>query len=163
MNGTEPRSLPDPPWTRSASLALAALVVGALVSLTWLVHPYFDITTDGSIYILTTESLLAGEGYSYLGDPFIVRPPGFSALLLPVLAAFGRDFYALNLYVSLFGVLAIALVFVYARPRTGTAVAFALGAAVWLNPQFQRLCTQVMSDVPGAALMLLCLGSPETR
>ncbi len=162
VNGREPPS--EPPWTLRSTLALTFLVVGAALSLIWLVHPHFDITTDGSIYILTAESLLAGNGYTYLGEPFIVRPPGFSVLLMPVLGAFGTNFYALNLYVGLFGVLLVSTVFLYARPRVGVPVAFAIAGALWLNPTLQRLSTQVMSDVPGSAFMLLCLiVEPWTR
>ncbi len=157
VNGREPQSPSEPVWTPRATLALTVLVLGATVSLIWLVHPLFDITTDGSIYILTAQSLLEGNGYTYLGEPFIVRPPGFSVLLIPVLGVFGTNFYALNLYVGLFGVLLVSTVFLYARPRVGVPVAFAIAAALWLNPSLQRLSTQVMSDVPGSAFMLLCL------
>ena len=66
-----------PRWDRSATLALLALTTTTLVSLAWLVLPYFEISNDASLYILTAKSLLAGEGYSYLGQPFIIRPPGF--------------------------------------------------------------------------------------
>jgi hypothetical protein len=47
--------------------------------LLWTVHPWYDATNDGSMYIATARALLAGEGYSYLGSPFLIRPPGFSA------------------------------------------------------------------------------------
>jgi len=145
------------PWTRKASFALLALLAGAFLSLPWLVHPHFDATNDGAVYILTAKAMLSGEGYAYLGLPFTLRPPGFSALLAPVLAAAGTNFTALNLLVSLTGVACAALFYVWARPRLGTAVSFALAAALWLNPGFERLATQVMSDVPGAALMLASL------
>jgi hypothetical protein len=58
---------------------------------------------------------------------------------------------------SLFGVVCIALLFVYLRPRLGVTLSVSVALAVWLNPSFQRWSTQVMSDVPGAALMLSCL------
>lgn len=144
-------------WTRAERGALAALAALLLASLPFTVHPWYDPTNDGSMYLLTARSLLAGEGYAYLGEPFRLRPPGFPALLVPVLALFGTSFAALNAYVSLWGVATALLLFAFLRPRTGWPTALALALAVWVNPGFQRLCNQVMSDVPSAALFLACL------
>ncbi len=149
-----------PAWDRRATIALAALVAIALASLAWLVHPWYeasDETNDASIYIACAKSMLAGQGYAYLGEPFTVRPPGFAALIAPLLAWRGLDFRALNLLVSLFGVVLVALLFVHARARIGTLLAFLVAAAVWFNDGFRALCCQVMSDVPGAALLVACL------
>lgn len=145
------------PWSSRASVALAALIAGGLLSLIWLAHPYFEVRTDNSRYILLAGSLLAGEGYSYMGDPFTVQMPGFSLLLLPILAVWGTDFQALNLYGCLYGLACVALLFVYWRPRLGMLVSFCLAAAVWLSPGFQWLCHLVMSDVPGATGLVGCL------
>jgi hypothetical protein len=145
-----------PPWTRGASIALAALILGAGITLAIYVHPYFDATNDGAVYILTAESLLDGEGYTYLDRPLTLRPPGYAVALMPLLAVAGMDFYILNMLTALFGVGCVALLFVHLRPTLGTAISFAVAAAVWLNPGFERLTTQVMSDVPGATLMVLC-------
>jgi hypothetical protein len=145
------------PWTATEKVALFALIVGSSASLIWLVHPYHDLPFDASVYILTAQAILSGEGYSYLGEPFTLRPPGFPLLLTPVLALFGSQPLALNLWASLFGVSCVALLFVYFRPRLGVPLSVAVALAVWLNPSFQRWSTQAMSDVPGAALMLGCL------
>ena len=54
------------------------LVVAALGSLPWLVHRFTDPVLhvgDGAIYQLTAYSLLAGEGYTYLGEPVSTGPP----------------------------------------------------------------------------------------
>jgi 4-amino-4-deoxy-L-arabinose transferase-like glycosyltransferase len=133
------------------------LLAGAALSLVWLVHPYYDATNDGSMFIATTRSLLDGAGYSMVGEPFVMRPPGFSILLLPVMGSFGTDFLALNVYVSLYGVMAVGLLFVYLRPQLGSAVSAALAVTVWLNPGFRELSTQVLSDIPGVAFLLLGL------
>jgi 4-amino-4-deoxy-L-arabinose transferase-like glycosyltransferase len=148
------------PWDRKATIVLFALVLACAASLLGLVHPWYEATretADGSIYLVCARSLLAGEGYSVLGQPFTVRPPGFSLLLAPVLALRGLDFQALNLLVASFGVLAAACLFVLARPSLGDAGAAALALVLWLNPGFRHLSNQVMSDVPGLALALACL------
>lgn len=147
-------------WNRRATWTLAALVLGCALSLIWLVHPWYEAsgeTNDASIYLACAKSLLAGDGYSYLGDPFTLRPPGFSVLLLPVLALRGVDFHALNLLIASFGVLAVACLFVHQQRRLGTLLAFAVAASLWLNPGFEHYCNRVMSDVPGTALLLLGL------
>src|SRR5262245_10650790 len=92
-----------------SSLLLLASALGA--SLPFLVHPWYAPSGDASLYIATSQALLAGEGYSYLGEPFVVRPPGFSLLLAPVLATRGLDFHALNLLVALCGLIAALLLF----------------------------------------------------
>lgn len=139
------------------ALPLVVLAAALLGSLFWFVHPFYDPVKDGSLYVLTARSLATGEGYSLYGVPFIVRPPGFSALLVPILASCGTSFLALNLFVSLWGVLALALLFALIRTRIGTGSALALCGLIWVSPGWQRLCNQVLSDVPGMALILACL------
>ncbi len=143
--------------TRLARLVPWLPAVPLLASLFWLVHPWYDPTNDGSMYIATARSLLAGEGYRYLGIPFLIRPPGFSCLIAPVLWLRGTDFFALNLLVSLFGALGAILFHVHLRERLGPVLSWFLAAALWLNPGYQRLCNQVMSDIPGWTCLLLCL------
>jgi len=147
-------------WDKPSRLAFAILIVGACASLIWLVHPYYEATTgtnDGSMYILSAKALLAGEGYAYLGQPFTVRPPGMSVLIAPLIAWRGLDYHALHLLVSLFGVAAIGLLFVLVRPRLGTWIAFLFAVSVWVNPAYRHMSNQVMSDVPGVALLIGCL------
>jgi len=140
--------------TRALAVALAA---AAALSLLWSVQTHWDPRPDAARYILAARSLARGEGYAYWGVPFTLRPPGFSALLAPLLLWRGLDFTALNLFVSLVGVLACVLFYLLLAPRAGAPVAAAAAAALWLNPLFQRLCNQVMSDVPGLAVALAAL------
>ena len=147
-------------WTRSAILLCLALAAAAVTSTAWLVHPWYDTTTganDTSVYVLCAQALLRGEGYSYLGHPFLLRPPGFSALLVPALAAFGLDFHALNLYVALWGVACVVLLAVFLRQRIGTALALGAALLAWTNPLFQTFCSRLMSDVPATAVLVLAL------
>ena len=135
----------------------AVFVTCLFASLFYFVHPWYDMTVDGSVYIVTARSLAAGEGYRYLGEPFQVRPPGFPLLIVPFLAGLKHDFFAINFFVGCFGAAGVLLLFWQARPRLGFGLALLTAAAVWLNPNYQRLSTQVMSDVPGTTLLLLCL------
>ncbi|MFN0245012.1 MAG: ArnT family glycosyltransferase [Planctomycetota bacterium] len=146
-----------PPWTRATTLAFAAFLGALIVSTLWLVHPYFEAVNDAAIYMLCAKSMLAGDGYSYLGQPFIIRPPGFSVLIAPLVAWRGFDFQVLNAYVTLWGVAGVALLFVLFRPWLGTLCALCAATCVWLNPAYRSLSNQAMSDVPGIALLLACL------
>jgi hypothetical protein len=145
-------------WSGVESLVFAVFVIGIVASLFFLVHPWYDRTNDGSTYLITARSIASGEGYTYLDALFRVRPPGFSALLaLFVGGEGGTSFAALNWMVSLFGVAGVVLLYLYQRAYVGWVLALMTSAAVWLNPGYQRLCNQVMSDVPGIALLLACL------
>jgi len=144
--------------TRAERVGVALAVVLLLASLTVTVHPWYDRSNDGSIYVATARSLVAGDGYTYLGIPFLPRPPGFAVLLAPLVAAFGTSFPAFNLFVSLFGLAGVVLLYALQRRALGPVLAGLVALALWLNPDYQRLCNQVMSDVPGATLMLACLG-----
>lgn len=152
---------PDPdqvPWDRSTKIVFFALAAVLLASLPWLVHPYYEAnieTNDASMYILSAEALLSGQGYAYVGQPFTVRPPGMSVLLAPILAWRGLDFGAMHLLVNLFGAAGILALFAWIRPRVGAFVAAALGLLVWLNPGFRHFSNEVMSDVPGVALTIV--------
>lgn len=144
------------PWSRIDRIGFGAFAAVVLLSLAWLSHPWFDATPDAIPYIATARSLAAGSGYSYLGAPFQIRPPGFS-LLIASLVAPDPEFRALNLLVGLFGAAGVLLLALFLRPRLGMPLAILAGLCVWLNPGYQRLCNQVMSDIPGMALILGCL------
>ena len=144
------------PWSPAAKWTLAALLVLSLGSLFYLTHAAYDPANDAALYVLTARAIAAGEGYSYLGAPFVIRPPGWSLLLAP-LAGHPTNFGLLNAIVGVWAVACIGLMFAFCRPRLGVVVSAAVAIAVWLNPLFRQLSTQIMSDVPGAALMFLAL------
>jgi hypothetical protein len=145
-------------WSSTERTFFALFVAGLLASLLLFVHPWYDRTNDGSTYLITARALAAGEGYTYLGELFRVRPPGFSALLsLFVGGEGGTSFALLNGLVSLFGAAGVVLLYLHQRPYLGWVLALGTSIAVWLNPGYQRLCNQIMSDVPGLALLLACL------
>ena len=79
----------EPGWDRPSRFLLAALALLMLASLPFLVQSFYEVsdeTNDASMYILSAQALLGGEGYAYLGQPFIARPPGMSLLLAPLVA-----------------------------------------------------------------------------
>jgi len=148
------------PTPRLGWVLRAVLVLVVLASLPWSVHPWYDATNDGSMYVATSRALAAGQGYTYNEAPFLIRPPGFAYLLAPLVRWRGTDFFAWNLYVSLWGALGVLLFQCWARVRLGELLACVAALVLWFNPGYQRLCTQVMSDVPGWTLLVaLFLGA----
>ena len=157
-NGHDSReSLWPVPLSKTERAVIGLFALGALASLPFLVHPWYETKVDASIYIASARSLLAGDGYRYLGEAFTVRPPGFSVMIAFVLGIFGTNFHALNLFVAASGVATVVLLVLLIRPRLGTPVALGVGLAVWMIAAFQRLCNLVLSDVPGSALLLTVL------
>ncbi len=136
---------------------LLVLLLGTLASLPFTVQDFWDARPDAARYLLAARSLADGHGYTVMGEPFRLRPPGFSATLAPLVAWRGFDFALLNLLVSLTGVAAVVLLNLLVLPRAGAWIALGVAAVAWLNPQLQALCNQVMSDVPALALALLAL------
>jgi 4-amino-4-deoxy-L-arabinose transferase-like glycosyltransferase len=142
-------------WARRAAWGLLVAILGT--SLVFTVHPWYDPTNDGSMYIAAARSLAAGEGYRYLGIPFVIRPPGFPWLLAPLVALRGTDFYAFNLAVSVSGALGVLAFHLLLRARLGLVLGTLVPLVLWFNPGYQRLCNQVMGDVPGWTLLVACL------
>jgi hypothetical protein len=147
--GARPGGSPGP-W-------LAVLLLGATATLPWTVQRHWDAKPDAATYLLAARSLARGEGYRVLGAPFTLRPPGWSAILAPVVAWRGFDFAAINLVEGLVGVVAVVLLYLLLRPRLGDPTACAVAATTWLAPRFQQLCNQALSDVPGLAAALAAL------
>jgi hypothetical protein len=137
--------------------ALAVFLAALFSSLAVLVHPWYDPNNDSAMYIRTAQAIAAGEGYTFLGQPFIIRPPGFSVLISPIAGLFGINFHALNGFIALIGAAGIVLLYFYLRPRLGWIPAMLVSLAVWLNPAYQQFCNRVNPDVPGVAVLLGCL------
>ena len=144
-------------WSKAERIAFALLTACVLFSLLISVHPWLDLRDDASLYIVMARNLAAGDGYTYLGAPFQIRPPGFSLILAALIAAGQTSFFTFNLLVSLFGAAGVLLLYLHLRSRVGWQISVLTTLAVWLNPGYQGLCNQVKSDVPGLAFVLLCL------
>ena len=119
-----------PPASAAERVARWLAAAALAASLAYTVHPWFQSQADASLYVATARAIAAGEGYSYLGEPFVLRPPGLSLLMAPVIAARGVDFYALNLWVSSFGAAGVVLLALFSRPRLGTPLALATAGVV---------------------------------
>ncbi len=124
-------------------------------------QPEWSPRPDAARYLAAARALTRGEGYTYLGQPFTLRPPGFSVLLAPVTGLVGLDFRALEVFTGTTGLIAAAALFVLFRARLGGLLASAFTLWFWFLPERIRLCREIMADVPGFAALLLALVAVE--
>jgi 4-amino-4-deoxy-L-arabinose transferase-like glycosyltransferase len=145
--------------SRLAPAAAGAILLAYLLLcvLAW-VEPSWEPDWDGALYILTGRSLARGEGYTYLGRPFFVRPPGLAWGIAQVLPDGAFRALRLNRLIMAWAGLAVASAYFAVRglgPR-GTALAVALltGTSFLFASRFNR----VESEFPFMALLFLSFG-----
>jgi len=148
---------PEPTWNSRDALWLGGFLFLSLVSLFWLIHPWFHANPDAVTYLATTESLVRGEGYTWLGYPFKLRPPGFAVLIAPLVATSGLDFAMLNAFVGVMGSIAVTLLALLLRERLGIVLSVLVAISIWLHPNFRAFSNQIMSDVPFLAPLMATL------
>jgi len=158
----EPPTGKDGPHRARRWLApLALLVYAGFVLFPW-VEDSWRPEWDGGIYLLAARSLAEGDGYSYLGAPFFLRPPGLSWMLSFVAPGPDYDWTSLNRFFAAWAVAAVVAVFVYLRGKEKTRP-FALGCAlaVGTTPLFVRNLNWVLSEFPSLALFFFGLAALE--
>ena len=149
-----------------------ARVAFALVSLHLLLcaalfDPKIHTGGDSATYMLLAESLLrAGDGYSTQiapGPPEVHTkyPPGYPALLAPVVAAFGRNFVALKLLSVLLTAASTALFVVYARNGRTRASWILLALAFAVCPGVIDYSRWMLSEAAFLLVTLLALWQLE--
>lgn len=139
-------------------LPWAALGLYAVCGLALWVRTDWRPEWDSAIYLLLGRSLALGEGYTYLGQPFFLRPPGLSWALSGLVQPGGYDHELLNRLLFLAAVAVLAATLMVLRPRHGLAVAAAVVAVVGTSPLFLRQLNWVVAEFPFFALLLLSFG-----
>lgn len=153
---------------RALSIALLALLaVWSIVALTLLVEPAFGEYVDSAIYLLTAQSLAAGQGYTYLDHAFFVRPPGLSWLLQPLVAA-PLDHEALNRFMAACAVAAFAGVALALRRLHGALIGTLLALLFAISRLSVQSFNKLFAEFPFMALFfgalwLLMPAKGETR
>lgn len=138
------------PWVFFVLFALCGLIC-------W-VDPLWRPHWDSSLYLLTGKTLAAGAGYTYLGEPFFLRPPGFPWLLSLFVREDGTyDFLELNRVVLLFAAATLPAIYLAMRPEYGHWLAFAVAVLTATCPLFLRLLNGVMSDFPFVCLLFVAI------
>ena len=156
MSSIPPLNVSDRPATTPRRwfrlIALGSLGLYALLCVTVWAEESWRPHWDSATYLLTAKSLAAGEGYTYQGKPFFLRPPGFS-FLLSLFVEEGE--YDMKVVVrAVMATVAAAVVAIYFAVRTvyGPWTALAVALLTGVSPLFVRNFNWVLSDFPFAAL-----------
>ena len=147
------------PW--QVWLAPVLAVAYAVVALQSFTDARWRPEWDSGIYLLTARSLAAGEGYRYQGEPFFLRPPGFSAFLSLFLESGDSepryDFQRLNGLMALAAAAALLAVALALRPLLGAGWAAVAALLTFLSPGMVPQVGWVQSDLPYLAISYLAL------
>ena len=132
------------------------LLAYALCCALWWTRAAWIPEWDSAIYLLAARSLASGGGYTYLGSPFFLRPPGFSWVLSFFVVGPEIPFAHLNLVIMLFAAATVAAIYL-AFQKAGRWTALALALLSGTCPLFVRNFNLILSEFPFAALLFLSL------
>ena len=155
------RTLEDPRPKRRwwVLLTLVALVVYAILATTVWIDDQFRPQWDAACYVLTAQALATGEGYTYAGQPFFLRPPGTAYLISLFLAEDGSfDPLLLNRLIMVAAATSVAAIYFalsrYHRPWMALGVALLVGTC----PVVVSWFNYVLSEFPYLTLVFLGIG-----
>ena len=129
-----------------------------------LIAPHYFVGSfdDDASYILTARALLAGHGLTaHLANQTVVAgsyPPGYPALLVPLVWLWPHSFVPLRLFSVASYALLFPLLWVYlARRRVGSGVRVATLVVVALGPALATYGSMVMAETPFVDLLVVLL------
>ncbi|NNF39641.1 MAG: hypothetical protein HKN71_13300 [Gemmatimonadetes bacterium] len=145
-------------------LALALAQIWAL-RVTWHAAPHPG--GDNAGYVALAHSLATGQGYTELWDPaappHTKYPPVFPLLLAGAMAAGASTWAGLKTVPVLFGLLAVAATFLWARARRGVLWGGAVALLTGWSATLLYHAHYLLSDVPFVAFTLGALWLLEER
>jgi 4-amino-4-deoxy-L-arabinose transferase-like glycosyltransferase len=134
-------------WIGWISLLVLALYT-VLAVFVWY-DPGLRHQWDAALYILTAKSLLAGEGYTYLGQPFFLRPPGNAWLIAQFLGPGGGfDPSLLNRVMMVFAATSVVALFVLLRQQQRAWLALGAACLTGTCPGVVTWFNYVLADFP---------------
>jgi len=142
-------------WLRANHPPLILFAVAVLYACTWSAR--WEVKGDSAQYLLLSESLARGEGYSVGGLPHTYFPPGFPALLAGLRLLGVTEVVWLNLVMIVLHLLALWCGYLLLRRMTTPQNALlALVLAACSYPVFKGGAA-ILSDAPFALLILFGL------
>ena len=137
---------------------IAALSMVIAAGYAFLVARSQFLTGDPTFYVGLAESLVEGRGYTFMGVPHAMYPPGLPLVLAPFVAIGGPDLILLQAVVAVFALLSVAAVLFMFRewdPRLAVAV----GLLVLFNHQTFAVTTiGIHAELPFLAVSVAALG-----
>ena len=156
--------LPSPvPPVRNhpARIALYALCVVFAAGAAALLNETMIYSPDSAHYLAWARSLASLDGWRVALGPepfrYVFNAPLYPLLLAPVALLFPYNVVAAKIVTALAGVVALALFYRFTSSRTGWVIAIAGTLFLALHPLLLVLSTQVLSDVPFAAVLIAFL------
>ncbi len=146
------------PAVRAEFLLVAALFLaaGALR-----VNDLFLYTPDSARYLIWGNSIARGAGYVDDTQPeelrYVVHAPLYPALIAPVELLFPLEPVAVKAYTLLWGLFALLLLYLWLYHLFGRGAAIAGAAMLAFNPGFLVYSTEILSEAPFIAFLLLAL------
>lgn len=134
--------------TRAAYVGgLAVLLTGcALLSASFL-HDRPLLMSDTLTYVEGARSLARGDGYTEQGSPITVRPPGYSAVLVPLIRVGADSIRAFKVLNILLACLALAAFVAALRPTSGRGMALLVAAACGVSYPWVYYTHAVLSEM----------------
>lgn len=114
------------------------------------------VNGDPAYYIGLARSLSSGQGYLFNGQPHVHYPPGFPLLLAPVVALFGPSVAAAQVVVAALAIVAVLMVWFWARARGDVSPALAATLFGFSGAWFALATADVRSE---PAYVVVTLGA----
>ena len=143
-----------------AALTVLAFVAYAVGCCLFWVEPLWRQEWDSALYLITGRNLAEGAGYTYLSEPFILRPPGFAWMISWLWTDQGFDALRFNRLVMTFAATFAPAVYLAMASR-GRWRALALALLVCTNPVTVANFNRIMSDFPFLTFLFLGIAAVE--
>jgi len=144
-------------WTRGTFIFCAFALLFVLYLST--INPELsDLSGDSARFLLLAKSLASGKGYSEIEKPdqplHTEYMPGLPILLAPIYRFHPQSLKPMKFLMVVFAFGSCVFFFLFLRPEPVSARVF-LAGAFGLIPFLLRLQTQILSDFPHLAFLLL--------
>ncbi|HLX12714.1 MAG TPA: glycosyltransferase family 39 protein [Bacteroidota bacterium] len=140
-----------------AGIAFLCLLFAAIAVLR--LNEFSYLTPDSATYLILGNSVAHGHGWldttTPLPDRFVSRGPGLPILLAPVEMIFPMSLIAAKIWMIALGIGAILLLYFWIRRSHGKTAALAASAILALNPMYFLYSTEVLSEIPFIATIIL--------
>jgi 4-amino-4-deoxy-L-arabinose transferase-like glycosyltransferase len=138
---------------------LLCLIVGGVAIMA--INTASIYTPDSTRYLVWAKSIASLDGYQDATHPnpsrYVVHAPLYPVLLAPIARLFPYDILAAKMWTLCFGIALLTLLYVWLSRYVDKPTALVGCLFLGLNPMFLVYSTEVLSDVPFAAAMLLAM------
>ncbi len=134
----------------STKRKVIAVFCFAFIEFALIVNGSWNASPDSALYLSLGQSLAAGKGYLFNGEPHTYVAPGFPFLICVTTNILGVGFFGYRLMMALMGFLNVPASYVLFRTVAGKNTALLLGAVVAVNYALVNNSTLVLADIPFA-------------